>query len=195
MEKIVPDEYLNLFNAQTQESKKLISKSTLSFKLRNAISYLNYDEDYSIEVTKINVNSSLIFKKDIVEGHKKISGGFSGSEMSYHENNIFTNYRAISQDKASKIYLSLYGDSVRTVLKNDSVAYYYLKMEKAYVQYNLGGIYEIFAESDKKLFFFSKNRPVSLLFLKKRDSLYFLLLTTNDDNTKLDPDLLYKLVR
>jgi hypothetical protein len=187
-----PDDYINQFNKIAQQ--KLFLKIAAKYKLRNPLLYASYDKKYNLEVTKINIKHSFKLGRDVVEKSGDADGSFPASRIPYDETTCTITYNGTSTEAASKIYLSLNGDSVRTVFKNDSIACYYLKLKNASVQYTLHGVYEIYMQSNAKLYFFSTEPSVSLMFLKKQNYLYFLLLTVNDDKVKLDPDLLNKLI-
>jgi hypothetical protein len=187
-----PEDYTNIFNKTTLP--KLLLKIGAKYKLRNPLLYVSYDKIYNLEVTKINIKPGFKPGSDVIEKSDEPEGSFPVSRIPYDETTCITTYKGTSTEAASKIYLSLNGDSVRTVFKNDSIACYYLKLKNASVQYKLNGVYEIYVRSNTKLYFFSSEPSVSLMFLKKQNYLYFLLLTVNDDKVKLDPDLLNKLI-
>jgi hypothetical protein len=131
---------------------------------------------------------------DIIEAYAKPDGSYPYSKKPEYYTDFTTNHNGVSTRFASKIYLSLQGDSVKTIVKNDSIACYYLKLKNVYVQYEPKGVYEIFIEANTKMYFFTTEKPVVLMFLKRHGSLYFILLTAEADGN-LDPELLNKLVR
>ncbi|MBB6126371.1 hypothetical protein [Mucilaginibacter lappiensis] len=186
-----PVNYTNLFDAEAK--KKIVLQSAVSFKHRNSVAYYIYDKKYGLEVTQINIKQNLLFRKDLAETHTTEGYSFPDAKLPFNEGGFTTNYNVISKDAASKIYLSLRGDSIHTLLKNDSVAYYFLKLQQVYISYVPKGVYDIYIQANTKFYFFSKKQPVSLMFLKRNDALYFLLLTVNDADEKLPPNLLYDL--
>ena len=188
----MPVDYNGLFNQDALQ--KLASTGTLTVKLRNAISYLRYDKKYNLELTKIDISPRFKLTNDIIEGYTQAAGHLPLAMVPFEGVAYNTSYKSESTAKASKIYLSLVGDSVKTLLKNDSMAYYYLKLKNAYVQYKLGDVYEIEAQTNTKLFFFDDEPPVSLLFVKKQNELYYLFLTISGNTKSLDPNLLYSLL-
>jgi hypothetical protein len=192
LEKRAPQEYVDLFNAKAQQ--KLIFDLGASFKLRNNVSIFLFDKEYNLEMTKISAEPKLSFGRDIIESYKNPEGDFPDNKFSWNENDFTVNYNAISEGIASKIYLSLHGDSIKTILKNDSVACYYLKLKEAFVQYRANDVYEIYSNAKSHLWFFTQAQSVSLMFLKKNNSFYFLLLSAKESNRKLDPCLLSELI-
>jgi hypothetical protein len=192
VENDAPNDYINLFNAVAQ--KKIVLQSTISLKYRNNVTHYIYDKKYSLEVTKIGIKSNLRLRRDIVENYKSEDGNFPNVSLPINETDFTTNYNGTSTDTASKIYLSLHGDSIHTMLKNDSIAYYFLKLKSVYISYAPKGTYDIYIQANTKFYFFTKNKPVSLMFIKKNNTVYFLLLTVKDTDEELYPNLLYKLI-
>lgn len=191
-----PNNYINLFKSTAQ--KKIAVTYTSFAKYRDSISYLVYDKKYDIEISKIRTGANLNLEKDIIDSYKEPNGVFSNNTtgvMPYNENNFEINYKGESTESAIKIYLSLLGDSIKTIVKNDSIANYFLNVKNMFVQYKPDSVYQIFIEAKTHFYFFSEKQPVSLMFLKKNNTLYFLLLTIRNDDDKLDPNLLYKLVK
>ena len=181
-----PEHYFELFNSKAKQ--KLVLNTTLSLKFRNAISLFNYDQKYSIQVTKINTVKNFEIKKDIIALNTNTQG-VNGVFVPFYEKNFLANYKSISMEKASKIYLILEGDTIKTI-KNDSVAFYNLNVGKLAVQFKLTGneLNEIHYES------VSGNAALNLLFLKRNGKLFFLTLSSKEANAKIDPDLLLKLI-
>jgi hypothetical protein len=188
----IPSDYLNLFNSTTKQ--KLTLQSAAKFKLSNTICYLNYDNKYDLELTKININSPFDIDKNIVEDYKESKSVVSDRYLPNNKVDFTSNYITISSENISKIYLSLYGDSIRTITKNDSVAYYYLKLKNVSIQHQPNGVKEIFIDAKTEFYLFTKKPQISLAFIRKQNSLYFLLLAAKDDSTQLDSDLLQKLI-
>ncbi len=98
--------------------------------------------------------------------------------------------------KPEKIYLSLKGEGNQIIVKNDSIACYYLNCNKFSTRYQQNATIQIYGKTKSSPFLSSGNEePISLMFLKRDHSLYFLLLSANNPKDKFDPDLLHKLIR
>lgn len=192
-EKKEPIDYTNLFNPEVQ--KNLVFQSGSSFKLRNTIAYLIYNERYDMELTKIIVKPNFQITKDIIETFDEPNGISPETTTSYSENGLVTNYNANSTDTISEIQLSLHGDSTRVYIKNDSIACYNSDLKSAHIQYKSEGVYEVSVNVKKKLYFFPAKKPVTIMFKKRKEYLYVIILSDRIGNTKLDPALLYKLTR
>lgn len=186
----IPDDYVKLFNNSAKE--KLHILITTGFKLRNPISDINYGDNLDLEVTKINCKPSFNIKKDIIESHEDPSATTFESYLTSNISNITTNYNPESNKTASKIYLSMVGDSITTIVKNDSVACYYLKPKNVTVQYSPNGIKEMFIE---KKYFYTSDEPIEIMFLKRNNQLYYLFLASKNEDYRLSPNLLLSFIR
>lgn len=186
----LPHDYNKLFNNSIRE--KLYHSKTVGFKLRNPISYIDYDNNFDLEITKINCKPSFNIEKDIMESHEEPSATMAESYLPNNISNITTNYNPESNTIASKIYLSLVGDSVTTIVKNDSLACYTLKSKNVTIQYSPNGVKEIFIE---KKDFYTSNEPIEIMFLKRNSRLYYLFLASKNEDSKLSPNMLFNIVR
>jgi len=182
--------YVSLFNQEAKD--ELILNKTLSFVQRNPISLFSYNKLYSIEITRINLASDLDLNKDIAEVFAKSERTGNIVYVPISENGLTVDYRSTSLISPSKIHLTMYGDSIRSIAKNDSLYCDYIKLGDFSIRYEHSDVNEISAENNQSLAV--NKRPVILMFFKRHKSLYFLLLTANDLSTKLDPTLLYKLI-
>jgi hypothetical protein len=185
-----PIEYLGLFNFSAQQ--KLNYTGGGKFKLRNAIFFFDYDNYYNLEITKINCTHSFKPGKDIVfaQADGEIPNSTVPSDGEYLTSGFSTN----SPDTVQKLYLSLQGDSIKTIKKNDTLVYYYLEVKNAYVQYHPKGLYQIYMQAKPKFYFITKETPVIMMFFKQYGQLYYLCMTPKETNTNLDPDLLYSAI-
>ena len=109
------------------------------------------------------------------------------------ENGFKTNYQSSPTISPSKITICLNGDSIQTIIKNDSIAYYFLKLKNISVKYDDDNNDVIFIDGAQGLRQFSYI-PLNVMFLKRNQSLYFILLAPKDFNKKLEPDFLLNLI-
>ena len=185
----IPDDYNEVFNNSAKT--KLHIQITSYFQLRNPVASINYNDQFDLAMTEINCIPSFDIKKDIVESYKKPSSTIAESYLPIDVPNITINYIPESKKSASKIYLSLVGDSVTTIVKNDSVVCYYLKPKNVVVQYSPNGVKEIFIEKE----YYSPDEPIDMMFIKKKSRLYCLLMGPQKAKFKLFPNLLFDMVK
>lgn len=193
LERKIPTDYLNLFNAQVRGN--IILQSATSFKLRNTVVNCVYNNEYDIMVTKDSIESGFDLKRDGIEIHKKSKGSAPQTGSSYSQDNFRIIYNAISNSIVSKVYLTIDGDSTANYHKGDSVAYYYSYLKAANFQYKYEGVNELTIEGRNKLPFLDRKNPIIIMFIKRNDWLYFIILSSRSDSTSLSPDTLNKLIQ
>lgn len=184
--------YTNLFNQNAQQRLTLIE--SLSSRSRDTIAFLNYDNKYSIQVSRIRINPSFDLVNDIIMSHNKPKGNM-GFTLPYTEHGFKILYKDSPSEPISQIYLSLFGDSIKIILKNDTIANYFLQLKNAYIQLDDQKNYDIYIKSKTRLFFFPSTVPINITFLKKNNFLYFLLLYSKDGTAEITSTLLYKLIQ
>jgi hypothetical protein len=96
-------------------------------------------------------------------------------------------------DDPAKIYLNLFGNGTHVIMKNDSIAYYHSDFKNFYIKYRLAGGEEFFGTASEKNDDTIRS-PLELMFLKRKSSLYFILLYGNDEKTNLQAGTLYNLI-
>ncbi len=185
----VPDEYLKLF----KDRDKLILDVSKDSKRRNAISEFYYNQKFLIQVYKLDTINKLSVSKIIDESFKDAPMSLD-VEFSEDLNNteFEIGYKEGLKEKVSHVYLTLYGDSTQVIKKNDTVAYYYSKFEDFSIKYAIGAPEDIYAHTKDE--FKGYRTPLELLFLKRNNNLYFILLGAENDHTLLDKDMLYNLI-
>lgn len=189
LERQIPTDYINLFNPQVQ--RNIVLQSATSFKLRSTIADAIYNNEYDIMITKVAVQSGFDLKNDIVGIYNKSEGAAPKTNSSYNEDNFRITYNGSSSDTISKVYLTLDGDSTANYYKNDSVIYYYSYLKAANLQYNHEGVNEITIEAKKS----DQKKPIVIMFIKKNDCLYFIIMSGRKDDAPLSPNMLYEMIR
>lgn len=186
LEQKIPLDYISLFNSQAQGY--IVLKSATSFKLRNTIVDVVYKNEYDIMITKISVESGFDLKNDIIGNYNKSENAVPQTYSSYNQNNFRVTYNGSSNCIVSEIYLTLDGDSTANYYKGDSLTYYYSCLKTAKVQYKHKGINEIIIEAKKKFNFIGTKKPIIIMFIKRTDWLYFVILSGRNGDTLINPD-------
>ena len=184
----IPPDYSNLFNGRVSG---LAFSKTLIFKNRNPISIFNYDNKYTIEVDKIDLSNEFSLKTIIEKSRtsKRLENIYYAidqqGDMEFNYNN---SYRL---RHLSKLYLLLSGNNTQQIVKNDSVAYYNSNIKNLSIQGEGNGKPELLVISKDKN---NKGTPVEILFLKKGNALYILLMAPKKINSILNSNTLFDLV-
>ena len=96
-------------------------------------------------------------------------------------------YNATINLKPSTLFFKIFGDGTHLIVKNDTIAYYYSKLETLSLQYKYNGLQDIYMSSDET------NTPTEILFEKKNDCIYLFIMTARKHNETMSPKLLYSL--
>lgn len=185
--KMVPKEYWDLF----LDKKNIISDSSLTSKHRNLVTEFHNNQFY-ILIYKLGTSNKLLLS-DIYEKYN-----FSKRPMNSWYTDASTNrelqlqYKLGNVEEISSLYFALYGDHTQTLKKNDTVAYYYSIFKNFSIKYQAEEKVDIYGRvkgnsQDSKM-------PLEIMFLKRNNNLYFILLTNRNDSINLDPNALYNLI-
>ena len=115
--------------------------------------------------------------------YDEIYGGFADVDSFSFQ------YRSDAPDIIERnINLNVVG-TTRAIVKNDSVAYYFLNCEKFFVKYDSGDIQDIYAETEGKIFL-----PIEVMFLKRANHLFLIFMFGKDRSVALPVGSLDKLI-
>lgn len=181
------NEYLNLFN--TQKRKEISIHYSYDTKVNFPISSMHYKTAYIMMMGKwiIGDKSLKDFIKESIDDN-----GLKMDKVNSECNGGSFILRQSIEDSLLRInhaYFPFFGSGFKTIVKNDSVAYYKGNFESF-------GISVLEKESlDILVKVKDEPLPVNILFLKRNKSLYFFVLTVYDPETKLPENLLYDLIK
>jgi hypothetical protein len=175
-------DYLNLL-----DTKKLTFRETLTFKNRNPVSKFKYGDSFVLQICKLDTLNEIALDKSIIENHDDVNYLLNVPYAVDQIGDVEFDYNNSKLSKTQIIYLSLSGMSHYVVKKNDSIAYYYSKMNSFSIQNNAKGTQNVIAMAKRG------NTPIEILFIKKHSNLYLLTLNSIKSNGDFDPYLLYNL--
>lgn len=178
---VAPDDYNELFKEEIK--KQLILNKTFLFKERSPISLFSY-KYYSLEVTKIDLERDISLKKILKEKFDKTQITDGEVYIPFNEKDLKVSYKSASANKALNILITLNGDSSH-ISKCDNKAYYALNVENLSISYNAEKTEEIYMETTRNSPIETK-KSVILMLIKKHQTLYFLLMTSNSLENKLN---------
>jgi hypothetical protein len=184
---IVPEEYLDLF----LDKKNIVCDSSLTSKHRSLVTELHNNQFY-ILVYKLGAANKL-YLNNVYENYSS-----SGAPMySYYidastSKQLQVQYKLGIMGEIPSLYFNLYGDHTQALKKNDSVAYYYSNFENFSIRYQKEGKIDIYGKAKGNPQ--RSKAPLEVMFLKRNNNLYFILLTNRNYSTNLDLNALYNLI-
>lgn len=185
-------EYMNLFSENNQDSLSVVWN--YNSKVRNQISLFDYgnQKKYCITVYKIPIAKDFSLNEINIEKAHKETLSAGNIYTTINEGLLFElNYVSGSPPQAKSINFSYSGDSLEDIVENDSIKYYSLNAESFSIRYNKENVVDIFGKAED---FWNKRLALNVLFLKRNNSLYLLLMTVNHNTDILPSDLLYNLI-
>ena len=188
-----PTDYLKLIN-----SKNLVLEGSFCSNKRNPVSEFSYNNQYTIWIYKFSDLYRNSVKSIVKERYASTSLttfiryiNVVNDSLNMSKEPISILYVSGQLDRLPDINLNLSGKDCRTIEKNDTVAYYNLKLNNFSITNSLNGDNIIYADANDKLKY---KVPVELMFYKKSDSIYLIIITVKGDNMEMDQGILRKLV-
>jgi hypothetical protein len=184
--KNLPTNYLQLF-----KNNKLSFDQTIINNFRKPISEFTYKEKFLVTVYEIDTLTSLPVDRGVIESYtdQHVSYYVSYSVLE-HQSQYEIEYKSGRQDKISKIYVNLFGDSIQTLSKNANQVYYYGKVKNFSIRYQDKGRQDFYGSIESP----SPAIPLELMLYKKQTAIYLLLMVPFDANTRLQPGTLGDLI-
>ncbi|MCZ4224657.1 hypothetical protein [Pedobacter rhodius] len=172
--------------------KSDLIKSDLTYfnKTKLPIATFNYDGKYKIIVSsfKINQKTNLqeLIRLNTGQSHPTI-GVIYNSILFLNSFNYQSNINSNPQI-CQRLNLSISGDSLKVKAKNNFLSYH-LILDNLSIKFN--------SEQDVELFASSKEKALNaqILFLKRFDHLYFILMIPNNKKIKTNNNLLFDLIK
>ncbi|PWG77904.1 hypothetical protein DDR33_25060 [Pararcticibacter amylolyticus] len=137
-----------------------------------------------------NISLEQIVKEKMLDS--KASSDVLYSDIS--QQSYILKYKLDRLNLVSDISLSMRGNNIERVIKNDSVICYSLKFISFSLKIDKDADVDILAQSGTNEDFRGEPVPVNLLFLKRNKSVYFVILAVNDRHHSLTSNFLYELM-
>ena len=198
------DDILPLTFILSREDSSLIASSYRSklqvakvyhFKGNEPVSIINFDNKYKLITYKINLitKNSL---SDVISSENESVDRSTGYVYSIIENEIPFRFQ-IKDPRGlpvSKIYVTLAGDSIKDVIKNDSIYSFHLLCDNFSIRYGPASPVDIFLIGQERGLGFTTVIPLDLMFLKRNNAIFLLVMTPMDLKSGIRPELLYNIV-
>lgn len=188
----------------TAEDSNLIAKKYLKdlkadiivrSKVRGPVSLIYFDKEYHLIIYKLDLIKEASLE-DLLHTVIESVDRTTGETYSVINYNDFFKFQlnTVPSKPVSQIYLTLAGDSLQNVVKNDSMVCYHLLCENLSIRYAKNDPINIFLVGEEKTLGATTIVPMDLLFLKRDDSVFLLIMTPNSPKLTIAPDLLYNIV-
>ncbi|MGQ7855197.1 hypothetical protein ACUN24_13255 [Pedobacter sp. WC2501] len=181
------DTYTDIF----LKSKSDLIKSDLTYfsKNRLPVATFNYDEKFKIIISKFNISdkSKIDELVKINLGRSRLAFGITyNSILLLNQFNFELNTESKMQ-KCNQIDLAIFGDSITKTRINDDALDYYLTLDHLSIKLN--------GEKDPEIFVSKKQKavPSEILFFKKQNNLFVVVMIPNTNDYEVKPKSLLNL--
>jgi len=196
---LLPSTYTVLPDDSGLIAKKYFDKfkveEVFNSKSRGPVSYFLFDEKYRVAIYKILIKNNMMFNDSFHVKYEKVGETVGVEYRQLARHSFCLLYRGGANSPASQIFLTLGGDSILSVAKNDSIIGYHLLCHDFSIRYTGDEPNDILFQP-KDDFEDTEGIPISLdiLFVKRNGAVYLLLMAPVDRKVSIDPQLLYKMV-
>ena len=187
---LLSSEYLSLIIKKEQSKIKV--DQVYESKTRNPLAKLYFGDSDILFITKINTIKNISLSN--IE-NSEITNATESKGKVY---NVLTNgsylfeYGSKNIDIISGIYLTYSGDSLTTVISNDSILSYHLLCKNSSIRYSHNGPIDMILSGTQQPFGII-SVSADILFIKRNNVLYVLLMIAKS-NTVIKPRALYDIV-
>lgn len=196
---ILPSVYKMTYEDSNLISKKYWEKAIVyeiyQYKGRGPISHFVFDKDYRLAIYKIDLTSDNQIKNLL---RVKSEAADLTTGVTYRVTGINSFYLLCKGGIVSpvpQVYLTLGGDSISTVIENDSVVSYHLRCHDFSIKYALNEPVDLIFQAKKNADDLDYNPPyMDVLFLKRKKALYLLLMAPITAKKPIDPKLLNSII-
>jgi len=179
--------YADIFS----KSKSDLIKSDLTYfsKNRLPVATFNYDKNFKIIVCKFNISNKINIEDfiNLTEQPSHRAYGIAYNSILFLKHFNFELNTETKPKKCNHINLSLFGSLINKTRINDDMLDYYLTLDHLSIKLN--------EEKDPEIFVSKKQRamPTEILFSRKYNDLFIILMIPNTDDDDVKPNSLLNL--
>lgn len=185
-------DYSNLFSPSFKNEMKL--SYTKESPVRNPISVYNINNKYTLFIHKYNLRKNSSLSNVVKETIERVS---QSSRIAYHNLPSASSELAFKPGKVEpveQLSLFLYGDSLKTVFKNDTAYLYYLKLKNIGVKLDNEKNIDLIVQG-KEVGLNTLSPSTSLLLYKKNNSVFFIVMVSKREDIYLDKNQLFEIIK
>jgi hypothetical protein len=174
---------------------KLKANEIIRRQGREPVSLIYFDRKYHLIIYKFTLDKSIPLGDLLHLTIKNVDQTIGAVYKVISHNNFFKFQLNDAPGRSvSNVYLTLAGDSLQNVVKNDSMVGYHLSCTNLSIRYDENGPIDIFMVGAEKMLGATTDIPMNILFSKQKRNLFLLIMTPNNSNSTIPPILLYNIV-
>jgi len=174
---------------------KVRSHENINSKVRAPVSFLYIDDTYHLVIYRID-STGVKSLSDLLQIKAENSKRTDDVVYSIIDFNGFSRFqwRPIPPRAVSRIHVTFGGDSLNRVAANDSLVSYYLLCQNFTVKFSEQGPVEVYMVGEDRPFGGIAVSPADILFLKRNETVYLMIMTPASADRTIPKDLLYNIV-
>lgn len=179
--------YADIFS----KSKSDLIESDLTYfsKNRLPIATFNYDKKFKIIVCKFNISNQSNIEDfiNLTKSHSHLAFGITYDSILFLDHFNYEFNTESNPQKCNQLDLSIFGDSINKTQVKDNILDYYLALDNFSIKIN--------GEKDPDILVSKKQKPIlsEILFLKKHNDLFLILMISNTNDYDVKPNSLLNL--
>lgn len=177
---------------------KIKVETVIKSKKRNDLKFYKYNNKYNFYVTKIDLKNDIALDEIIRFNNKSTSQDVIVSHWQLQSNKYYNiQFREENSSPVSKIIFSLSGDQkkLKKIVHTKDFISYSLPLTTMSLQYeNINNPTDVFVEASGSNLLFKKKVPFVVSFYKKEKSIYLLLMTPIEKETKMNQNIFEEII-
>lgn len=173
---------------------KITVETVVKSKTRNPIKYYKYNNQYNLYITKIDIKNDTTMDNFILFNEEITSPNSFVPYLNLQSNKLYdVKFRDEKSEIVSKIIFSMAGDGkkLKRIVYNKNFISYSLPLYSFSLQYeNIKNPVDIFVGAKSSRIFDKKGVPFIVSFYKKEKSIYLILMTPINEETKMSENIL-----
>jgi hypothetical protein len=178
---------------------KIKVETVIKSKKRNVLKFYKYDNKYNFYATKIDLKNEFPLDEIISFNNESTSQDVIVSNWQLQSNKYYdVQFREENSSPVSKTIFSLSGDKkqLKKIVHNKDFISYSMPLTTLSLQYeNKNNPTDVFVEASGSNLFVKKKVPFVVSFFKKEKSIYLLLMTPIEKETKMSHNILEEIIK
>ena len=173
---------------------KIQVKEVRKSKVRNPFSLVVLDQKYNLIIYKIDLSKDNMLRNVISAKHGNVNESAGPLYRSLQVAGLKYKINAAPAKPVDHVFVALAGDSLKVSWLNNECVLYYLVCDKLSIKYGENESNDIFIEGPTIGPTATRQIPMNIMFLRKDQSLYFIVMAPRLPHNTMPPNLLSKVI-
>lgn len=192
----VPKNYLKLLNIDhnnfSDSSRGIVFRKTTINKFRSPISSFLVLGKFYLQIYMMNPLFKGSLKAAIKESYIDARTDINNRYLLDDNTDMEFLYHHFKPKITKQIFIDIFGSNTKTLEKNDSISYYHSQIDNFWIKYNQKDENDIYGNLKQDVL---TQMPIEIMFLKSKNKVYLLILSSKTSSTALKENLLKNLLK